>query len=419
MPEVVEYNGFDETGKIGKEIFIIRVGIDRRNYFRPYIYNILHFGQLIINKEDLRSKDIRQKNGYLRNILKDPSIDVDFYMFPVEYQIEVFNRFINKEFEKLFKYRKLLVNGLFMQKDKLIRELNNKLEEFHDLINFTEHLRNYMNPILYVELFLKSYAYRMVYPRLARISKILKNPTINDYKVISFIDGGYPFCFWYHSFLSCARKFTNLSRFNFSNTPIFGISNGDEYFPVIMIAGNIATLLKPHTYPHGIKEVPKPDKCFDFDEFYTEYVGSFYPPRFQNRILFVGRIPKELQYSIPAIMHRESYYYNIYEPFRIRYNKEGSIESFEKKMGKIGEDDKIICGKIVTHQDKEIWEEIINIGLDGKSEHINEYEDMFYNFLNILEGQTELTNLDNNHKEKIKTRLQKIHANISKYFETL
>ena len=73
-------------------------------------------------------------------------------------------------------------------------------------------------------------------------------------------------------FLECASKVKKFHRFSSSDTPVFGISNG-EYFPVIMImiAGNVATLWKPHTYPQGLKEVPKPDECFNFDEFYNDY----------------------------------------------------------------------------------------------------------------------------------------------------
>ncbi|WP_456473949.1 hypothetical protein [Candidatus Pyrohabitans sp.] len=415
----VEYNGFDETGSLGNDIFFIRVGLDRKNYFRAYIYNILHFGELIINKYDLKRKPVKQKNKYLRSILNDPVINVDNYVLPKENQVHILRSLMLRDMKKLFEFRKDLIAAFLWEKEEFINSLKvGGFPEFKNIPDFMSHLRNYENPHLYLEWFIKSYSYRMIFPHLAQTSRILRNPHItSDYKVISFIDGGRPFCFWYDSFLRNSRRD---SKFDIAKTPIFGISNGDEYFPVVMMAGNIATLWKSHFYPQGLRQVPMWKKDFDFESFYNEFVKSLYPPKYFNRVLFIGQIPKELQYSIPMILHREDYYYNIYEPFRIHHTTKGSsINSFERKMGKITGNDIIISGRILTRQDRKVWEEFIERGLDEKSQHIMEYQDKFNTFLDILQGQTEITNLDNNYKEKIMKRTDRIRKQMNDFFEKI
>jgi hypothetical protein len=57
-------------------------------------------------------------------------------------------------------------------------------------------------------------------------------------KLISFVDGGYPFTFWKEELIK--QKETD-GVFLPNTISINGLSNGDEYFPMINIAGTIAT----------------------------------------------------------------------------------------------------------------------------------------------------------------------------------
>ena len=94
----------------------------------------------------------------------------------------------------------------------------------------------------------------MVIKDLQNTSKLLSCRDSKNYKVISLVDGGYPLVFWAYSFLEQATLNDNI--FNFKTTPIYGISKGDEYFPVIQMAGNLAFIANGlGVYPQNVKQL--------------------------------------------------------------------------------------------------------------------------------------------------------------------
>ncbi|NOZ76394.1 MAG: hypothetical protein GXO65_01685 [Euryarchaeota archaeon] len=412
MPREIEYNGFDETGQVGSDIFFVRTGMDRDNFLKPYIYNILHFGDLIVNKRDLIGRPEKQKTRFVRQILQDPSIQVDYYRFSVEEQTELMKFILLKEFETAFQHRGKLIELMFDNRAGFIKALedddNETLKPIYRLLN---HSKNFEKPVLFLEWFIKSYAYRRIFPSLASRSKILRNPTFTDYRVFTFIDGGNPFSFWYHKFLSENRN----PRFGMSKTPIFGLSNGDEYFSPIMVSGNLATLMNASSFPHNF--VSMPDYRVNLEEFYNDYLNSLRYPKYHNRIIFIGNIPKELKFSLPAILHIKSGYYKICEPFDLHYSGKNSFRTFTKKFGKITDEDTIITGKIESSRHVSIMDELIANDLDGRTHRFREYEDDFYDFINMLDEKAQLSNLDENQKNKITTRLKRAKERVKSFIE--
>jgi hypothetical protein len=136
-----------------------------------------------------------------------------------------------------------------------------------------------------------------------------------------------------------------------------GLKEGDEYYPVTSMAGNLAYITNTvpgMIYPHNIAELPRMDKA-DLNQFYDEYSTRVSTPTFLKRVLFLGDIPPSLQYTIPFIMHRNSGYRYIYEPFRLEPSR--SLHTFHRAFGHYPQNDVVIVGKIRSEQEKNLQDE--------------------------------------------------------------
>ncbi len=341
MP-AIELNGYDETGTVGRNLRFVRVGLNVANELRPFVYNLLHFGSITATKNFLKGQTIQRKASYVRMILVDPSIQVSQYTFSTDHQIDVLRQFVMLEHNLLFSRRHSAVLGLLQNQERVA------LEEI------AQYLRRYEDSPYWLESFVKSYGFRMVVEDLAHSSKVLRNPKFSDYRVISYVDGGFPFVFWWQHFLALAPSG---SRFSAESTPVFGITKGDEYYPVTSMAGNIAYItnaIPGMIYPHNMDELPRMGRT-ELNEFYYEYSNRVSTPTFLKRILFVGDIPASLQYSIPFILHRNSGHANIYEPFRL--SPSGSLKSFYRKFGRYPQNDTVVFGKPRFPREQQIMKE--------------------------------------------------------------
>lgn len=214
-----EINGFDETGTIGSNLRFVRVGMDESAHLRPFIYNMLHFGSVTVTKANLSGYPDETKKSYVRMAISDPSIDINEYVFTANHQLDVLRQFTLLEGKALFRLRGLVVDAL----------TSGNVGE--SLSNVSTYLRRYERSPFWMESFVKSYGFRMVLSDLHRTSRAMKESRREDCRVVSQIDGGFPFVFWWYSFLSnpCG---TDLG-FSLEKTPIYGVTKGDEYYPVV------------------------------------------------------------------------------------------------------------------------------------------------------------------------------------------
>jgi len=388
----IEINGFDESGLIGKYLRFIRVGIEINNALRPFVYNLLHFRSVGVTKRFLRGISDDIKVDYVRKILSDPSISVSQYTFSPDHQLDVLRQFTLLEEITLFHQRGILLSGL---------EYDNAKGVLEDHI---QYLRRYERAPYWMEAFIKSYGFRMAIQDLANTSKVLSDPRAVDYKVVSYVDGGFPFVFWWRSFL-----LTQLppSRFNLGRTPIYGVTKGDEYYPVTSMAGNIAFItsnIPGMIYPHTILELPKMSFP-DLRGFYSEFSERVGTPTFQKRVLFAGYLPRDFQYTLPYILHVKDSYLNVYEPFRLNWEPQGTLKSFYRTFGRYPENDLVILGPAQSDEDKQIIQECKDYGL--KCHDCGEFVKDYLGLLDDIEVESTVSNLNREQVSRIKSVIEK------------
>jgi len=393
----IELNGFDESGIIGGKLRFVQIGMSSICELRPFVYNLLHFGSLTASKSTIRGQLNEKKLEYFRAILADQNIDVTCYDMPIDVQLELIRYFTIGEFCKIANIRE----------HKLINAYNEADEtESKTLLRTAIYkLRKYTYPHKYIESYLKSFAYRMIFENIQEKSRLYKNSKSKDIKLMIFVDGGHPFTFWKDEFLS---KKESTGTFQHDAISINGVSNGDEYFPLINIAGNIATIINyvPQAiYPHNIIEIPKIEEEIK-GEFYQNFSTIYDKPSFSQRILFFGDIDRDLQYSLPFLIYRENNI--IYEPFRMK----GTIKSFYKAFKGDSSKDLVIYGKQRKNSDDESkYKECEEYGLDKVN--CDSYKGKFNELLNDVFNEAKFSNLDTVNIQKIDSRINRIKERVN------
>jgi len=330
---LIEINGFDESGKVGEDIKFVQVGVKTENELRPLIYNILTFGSVIVTKGALLGQSHINQKQYVRAIRDDPVINTTFYNFSLEEQGKLLCDLLLYDYSDIYSIRSRLVSY-------------NKQGNTEKIWEITDSLKKYYNPRKYLESFVKSYVYRCIIEKLDKTSPVLRsNPTV-EYRVISQIAGGYPFMCWWNSFLQKAPV-----CFSTQKTPIFGISNGDQYFPLPILAGNLASII--HKFPEmnlsgSLKTISYSREIFE--EFYPVFLNNSERPRYYPRFLFIGDINENLQFLIPYTHYRNSKYV-IYEPFRITHSFKDFYKEFYGKAPR--SKDIVVYGKIRKDSNEE------------------------------------------------------------------
>lgn len=396
---IVELNGFDESGIIGENLRFVRVGIDARNELRPFIYNLLHFGSLIMTKKMLRGQYSEVQKDYVRAILSDPAIVLNHYVFPSRFQLELLRHFTCCELNRVADKRRELICAI------------NSPDLKRTVSNVVGYFRKYMDPWGYVERFVKSYGFKMIVENLHNFSRVSRGWVVEEaYKIICLVDGGYPLVFWKRAF---RENKVRREVFGQEDTSIFGITNGDEYYPVINLAGNVATITNRFhemILPQSVKEIPYPDD-FPLEEYCKSYEEQCSTPRFHSRILFIGKIEANLQYLIPFI-HYKANKHKVCEPLRVSYDEKGSFRSFYKWFRGRASNDLIVFGKIETEEEKQMFRESETYNL--KMVDAGKFLNPFQRILNEIRVQTRGTNLDRLSLKKIDSRLSKIESIVKK-----
>jgi hypothetical protein len=397
-----EINGFDETGTIGNNLKFVRVGMDESLLLRPFVYNILHFGSITVTKTMLRGVSDDVKRDYVRKAMADQSIDIAQYLFTPDHQLDVLRKFTMLEGKSLFSLRAELI-GSFESKD---------FEQ--PMSKISNYLKRYEKSPFWMESYVKAYGFRMIVADLCKTSRVLKAFKREDVKIFTQVDGGFPFVFWKHSFLD--NESNNNIGFCTERTKICGITKGDEYYPAVSMAGNIAYIsnnVNGMTYPHSIRDVPKMDDD-EVNIFYEEFQKKACKPVYNNRILFIGKIPTDIQYSIPFILHHYNSYKTVYEPYRLEYHPGRSYKSFISSFGRHPRET-IISGIIDNDQDREIVEEIESYGKLVKP--ITEYVDNYEKFQDEIILEAESSNLRTDQISKVKKKIERSKKEFNNFNE--
>jgi len=393
MPLEFEVNGFDESGTIGRNLRFIRVGMAFSDRLRPFVYNILHFGMLTASKAALKGQTKDALGRYVRAVLQDQAISVDHYLFPCEHQLDVLRQFSLLEGKKLFFLRGQLIQAIQSGFPGSASEA-------------AEYLRRYERSPFWMEAFVKAYGFRMVVADLANTSRVLSDPTIRDYRVFSYVDGGFPFVFWWNSFLSGQGS---SSRFSWQSTPVFGITKGDEYYPVVNMAGSLASISAAQpslVYPHNVKYVPEMTRE-ELNMFYQEFSERVPRPSFHRRVIFYGDIPRDLQYSLPFILHSDDPNHVMYEPFRIEFDQRGSLRSFQRVFGVISPDrDIVVRGPQRGEHDRVLDQEFHEAGIPVRD--ASGYMDGFLRLCGDVANEARSSSLSQSQVNTVETSLARI-----------
>ncbi len=395
----IEIDGFDESGNIGTDLRFVRVGMDISCILKPYLYNILHFNNISVSKNYLNSLGKDQKMRYVKTVLADPTFDVDCYYFATEEQIKVLRHFTMLEQSRLNKQRK-----------ELLKE-HKKGKETKKLVEHIEYLKRYESSPYWMESYVKAYGFRMAVADMQHTSRTLTDSKIKDYRVFSYVDGGYPFVFWWNQFLN---ELDESSRFHLNKTPVFGITNGDEYYPQVGMAGNIAYITSQEPsmlFPHNIRQlnVLPPKKLEQFYELFSDKRGT---PSHHNRLLFFGRLPREFQHLLPFILNQTTSKHDIFEPFNLRYDRKGTVAKFEEHFGELGRNDVVVHGVIKSKRDRNIMREFKDKGI--KVQDAGKYIKDFCTYLDKLKSEAECSNLSRSQKNKIYRYLEKARKTTEK-----
>ena len=389
---VVELNGFDETGIVGRYLRFTRVALRSETELRPFVYNLLHFGSVTTTKNFLNGMPDGAKVNYVRMILADQAIDVDQYVFSSDHQIDVLRQFSMLE-----------AKALFRKRGELLVKLQNK-EADNAVSTAVEYLKRFERSPYWMEAFMKSYGFRMIVEDLKNTSRVLRNPGFPDYLVVSMIDGGFPFVFWWQSFLISAMLPT---RFSLDRTPIYGVTKGDEYYPLVSMAGNIAYITSTVAgmmYPHAVKELPRM-RMQDLNAFHDEYAQRASTPKFLKRALFVGGINPDLQYTVPYLLYSEANLKAVYEPFRLQWKSGGTLRSFYRSFGKYPSNDLVVIGKTNRLEDKEIVAECEGIGLECKQ--AGEFFDDYAGLCDDIVAEAKASNLSRDQILKVQSAVER------------
>jgi hypothetical protein len=361
--------------------------MDINDSLRPFVYNLLHFRSVSATKRFLGGISDSIKIDYVKKAMNDSAISVSQYSFSTDHQIDILRKFILLEEKNLFSKRGDVLYCLLHQ--------GNREGALEDMASF---LKRYDRTPYRMESFIKSYGFRMIVEDLLQSSPVLKNRAVTNYRIISYVDGGFPFVFWWRTFLAYQQL---NSRFSLQKTPIYGVTKGDEYYPATSMAGNIAYIsscIPNLVYPHNIIDLPEMDST-KLNDFYNVFNQTTDVPTFHKRILFVGSLYQDFQYLIPFILHLGSDYKFVYEPFRLAWKSGGTLKSFYRTFGRYPENDIIVMGPCKREEDKEIAKECADLDLDcqNASDLLGVYDDL----LDKIEEQSEASNLNALQKQKI------------------
>lgn len=299
LPKYVEIIGMDESGQVGEPIIFTRVGMSPSSGYQMFLRNIDYFGMLMPSKYKLRQG---YTEGYLLNyaksIIDDPTLKVEVYKMLFETQLQLITELSLRTAQNLFQDRGLIA-GLFDERSDIRKDYKEHLDEAFSALSA---LKKFQSPRMWLDSFVKSYGMMLITNRMAEKYKTFKKEGFNDYFWGIQIAGGFPFAFWWHDVLDKETVFQK------GTCAIVGVSNGDEYYPLMSTAGAVSTALmknqeKLHLYNIQPLEI---DDNIDLSVFFAGHSKALTVPTFHKRIMFFGSINEDVRMCIPYLMHEKN-----------------------------------------------------------------------------------------------------------------
>jgi len=395
MPQNYFIHGLDEAGRIGDKIIFCDASIEIENETSLMLRNLWHFRKLILNKYDVSGYDERTLLRFVSEFIDDGSTRINLFSLNHEYQNRLLSGLFYQMSNSFFKLRGDIIEAL-QKRDRTI---------FSTTLGV---LNRFKRKGIYAESFIKSYIMREI---LTHISGYYKNVYSLDVlkngygpRIDVQIDGGFPFGFWWKDLLNNIES--GLIK---EKCLITGITNGDNYYPVISLAGTIASILNKYPakqYNFSINDFKLSELDItneDFFHFYFRHAYSLSKPIYQNRILLLGKFSDELKTILPYSIYLDRGRTRTFEPFEINT----SILNFMKDFGYgLPENTLIIIGKIENSEQKKDIRYCEDRGFS--TIELNQCKEVFENFFPNLNSESEL--IPSQRKSEIQSRLTKIQS---------
>lgn len=236
MPTYIEVNGLDEAGSVGEDIIFSRVSVGIDNEIQLFLRNIDFFDMLLPSKSKIsRGYDPTYLLKYVTALIEDSTLEIELFKMFAPTQLQLTKDLLSFTAEDLFKQRKNLVD-LFDPSGKLVQSENAKSSIF-DIANI---MKKFRTPKIWLDSFVKSYGMMTIVGQCANGLKTkvqrANNKGFSNLFSVYQLAGGYPFAFWWRTLLE--KEYFQKGSFVMT-----GVSNGDEYYPTMSAAGNIASSL--------------------------------------------------------------------------------------------------------------------------------------------------------------------------------
>jgi len=384
----VEIDGIDEAGRIGETIFFVRVGVPLPAENRILLHNLDHFDKLIVDQSDLKGRSSQNLFRYVKRVIDDPSISMSIFAMRSECQLRLLRRLWKFESDKLFKFRKRLIDAY-------------ESEDITGLSEAIGHLEIFENPSVYAESFVKGFGIQEITRRLDVESRLFLLKSAMERLLVVQVDGGYPFAFWWKSFLE-SPDLKNIKR---GNTFFTGLTSGDRYYPVISAAGTIASVFRYHAPPltfYGVHEIECPaNEDLPNEDFCSHHASALSKPIYQYRMLLLGSMHQTIRSLMPYAIHREDRR-KTYEVFSI----ERSAEDFLKNFGGKPDSTVVLYGDLTSEGQRENLRFLKESGYEcfHTSDKKSNLESLFGN----LEEQIDVAPTDK--RKELLAKVQRIRA---------
>jgi len=372
-------HGLDEAGRIGEKIIFCEASINCNDEVPLMLRNIWHFHKLILNKNDVRGYDETTLLKFVSELIDERTIIIHLYNLSNDFQNLLLRGLFYHLSNNLFRIRGQIIES-YTKRDRIILE------------DVLKNLNAFKRKAIYSESFVKSYIMKEITGKigssyLRQYSTIENLQGDNGPRIDIQIDGGYPFAFWWSDLLD--NLSSGLIR---GKCFVTGLTNGDTYYPVVSLAGTIASIL--HKYPakqyyFPINEINKLEVDTSSEVFFQHYIRHAYSlskPIFQKRMLLIGSYQDDLKPLIPYIYYKKQNRSNTYEPFFIQE----SLENFIKEFGYGSpENTIIIVGKLDNTTQKQDLKKCREFGYSIIE--INELKEDIDQFFTELVSEAELS----------------------------
>ncbi|MBN2335958.1 hypothetical protein JXL21_10410 [Candidatus Bathyarchaeota archaeon] len=337
---VVQFiHGIDEAGKIGDEIYFSEVSVPIYNENYLMIRNLEVFNKIILNKYDIKGFDAGNLFKFARDACDDPIIEVRLFLIGHQMQ----NKILSFMFRDLSK-------RLFSSRGELIQFFNdNNMRYIQRTLNV---LNAFKRKNIYAESFIKSLAIKKIVEKMGNIyiGRYGIDVLNGDDSPRSYVqvDGGYPFSFWWYDLLTHENNGLNMGK-----CTIIGLTNADNHYPVVSLAGTLAGILEKFPDKRYYYPVTPLEFTLEHHEMAIhsqEHHKSLSRPVYQNRLLILGNLDPTTRSLLPYVSHLNEARSKTFEAFNINTG----IENFMKDFG-YGDstNTQIIKGNLTTTQERE------------------------------------------------------------------